>query len=118
MKINPECMHLKHLYPQQIYKVNKAIHLLKKFQILDSINPKQGVYLDLTLDTVHEEKKKVESFASVLCFPYPLVSETNKVAIFTRNASKIKIAEENAAAFAEGTNLIQKILNYKIHADF
>lgn len=43
-------VYLKHLYPRQIYDVEKAIHLLKKFQILDFTNPKQGVYLDLTLD--------------------------------------------------------------------
>ena len=43
-------VYLKCLYPRQIYEVEKAVHLLKKFQVLDFINPKQGVYLDLTLD--------------------------------------------------------------------
>ncbi|XP_038299841.1 39S ribosomal protein L1, mitochondrial isoform X5 [Canis lupus familiaris] len=43
-------VYLKHLYPRQIYEVEKAIQLLKKFQTLDFTNPKQGVYLDLTLD--------------------------------------------------------------------
>ncbi|XP_016063003.1 PREDICTED: 39S ribosomal protein L1, mitochondrial [Miniopterus natalensis] len=111
-------VYLKRLYPRQIYEVEKAIHLLKKFQILDFTNPKQGVYLDLTLDMALGKKKKVEPFASVLSFPYPFVSEINKVAVFTENASEIKIAENNGAAFAGGTNLIQKILDDEIKPDF
>ncbi|XP_036101487.1 39S ribosomal protein L1, mitochondrial isoform X2 [Molossus molossus] len=111
-------VYLKRLYPRQIYDVEKAIHLLKKFQILDYTNPKQGVYLDLTLDMALGKKKKVEPFSSVLSLPYPFVSEINKVAVFTWNASEIKIAEENGAAFAGGTNLIQKILDDEIKPDF
>ncbi|XP_037685988.1 39S ribosomal protein L1, mitochondrial [Choloepus didactylus] len=111
-------VYLKRLYPRLMYEVEKAIYLLKKFQILDFTNPKQGVYLDLTLDMALEKKKKVEPFASVVNFPYPFTSEINKVAVFTGNASEIKMAEENGAAFAGGTNLIQKILADEIHADF
>ncbi|XP_037385374.1 39S ribosomal protein L1, mitochondrial isoform X2 [Talpa occidentalis] len=111
-------VYLRHLYPRQIYEVEKAIHLLKKFQILDFTNPKQGVYLDLTLDMALGKKKKVEPFASVISFPYPFISEVNKVAVFTGNASEIKIAEENGAAFAGGTDLIQKILDDEIQSDF
>ncbi|MBZ3891171.1 39S ribosomal protein L1, mitochondrial [Sciurus carolinensis] len=103
---------------KQIYEVEKAVQLLKKFQILDFTNPKQGVYLDLTLDMALGKKKKVEPFASVISFPYPFASEINKVAVFTGNASEIKIAEENGAAFAGGTNLIQKILDDEIQVDF
>ncbi|KAG8515155.1 39S ribosomal protein L1, mitochondrial [Galemys pyrenaicus] len=83
-------VYLRRLYPRQIYDVEKAIHLLKKFQILDFTSPKQGVYLDLTLD----------------------------MALGKKNASEIKIAEENGAAFAGGTNLIQKILDDEIQSDF
>ncbi|XP_032313235.1 39S ribosomal protein L1, mitochondrial isoform X5 [Camelus ferus] len=83
-------VYLKRLYPRQIYEVEKAIHLLKKFQVLDFTNPKQGIYLDLTLD----------------------------MALGKKNASEIKIAEENGAAFAGGTNLIQKILDDEIQPDF
>ncbi|XP_066240754.1 large ribosomal subunit protein uL1m isoform X2 [Saccopteryx leptura] len=83
-------VYLKRLYPRQIYEVEKAVHLLKKFQILDFTNPKQGVYLDLTLDMAQGKK----------------------------NASEIKIAEENGAAFAGGTNLIQKVLDDEIQSDF
>ncbi|XP_008048740.1 39S ribosomal protein L1, mitochondrial [Carlito syrichta] len=111
-------VYLKRLYPRQIYEVEKAVHLLKKFQVLDFTYPKQGVYLDLTLDMALGKKKKVEPFASVLSFPYPFASEINKVAVFTGNASEVKIAEENGAAFAGGTNLIQKILDDEIHVDF
>ncbi|XP_045388837.1 39S ribosomal protein L1, mitochondrial isoform X1 [Lemur catta] len=111
-------VYLKRLYPRQIYDVEKAIHLLKKFQILDFTYPKQGVFLDLTLDMALGKKKKVEPFASVLRLPYPFSSEANKVAVFTWNASEVKIAEDNGAAFAGGTNLIQKILDDEIHVDF
>uniref|UniRef100_A0A8D2AHF0 39S ribosomal protein L1, mitochondrial n=1 Tax=Sciurus vulgaris TaxID=55149 RepID=A0A8D2AHF0_SCIVU len=119
MEVEPEDdVHLKHLYPRQTYEVEKAVQLLKKFQILDFTNPKQGVYLDLTLDMALGKKKKLEPFASVISFPYPFASEINKMAVFTGNASEIKIAEENGAAFAGGTNLIQKILDDKIQVDF
>ncbi|XP_004383174.1 large ribosomal subunit protein uL1m isoform X2 [Trichechus manatus latirostris] len=111
-------VYLKRLYPRQIYEVEKAVHLLKKYQILDFTYPKQGVYLDLTLDMSLQKKKKVEPFASVLNLPYPFTSEINKVAVFTGNASETKIAEENGAAFAGGTNLIEKILADEVHADF
>uniref|UniRef100_A0A8C5KDD8 Large ribosomal subunit protein uL1m n=1 Tax=Jaculus jaculus TaxID=51337 RepID=A0A8C5KDD8_JACJA len=111
-------VYLKRLYPRRIYEVEKAIQLLRKFQILDFTNPKQGVYLDLTLDMSLGTKKKVEPFASVISFPYPFASKINKVAVFTENATEVKIAEEHGAAFAGGTNLIQKILDDEIHADF
>uniref|UniRef100_A0A8D2AZM6 Mitochondrial ribosomal protein L1 n=1 Tax=Sciurus vulgaris TaxID=55149 RepID=A0A8D2AZM6_SCIVU len=111
-------VYLKHLYPRQIHEVEKAVQLLKKFQILDFTNPKQEVYLDLTQDMALGKKKKVEPFASVISFPYPFASEINEVAVFTGNASEIKIAEENGAAFAGGTNLIQKILDDEIQVDF
>ncbi|XP_044536070.1 39S ribosomal protein L1, mitochondrial isoform X2 [Gracilinanus agilis] len=84
-------VYLKRLFPRQIYEVEKAVNLLKRFQILDYSNPKQGIYLDLTLDMALEKKKK---------------------------ESEIKIAEENGAAFAGGSVLIQKILDDEIQADF
>ncbi|XP_005388254.1 PREDICTED: 39S ribosomal protein L1, mitochondrial isoform X2 [Chinchilla lanigera] len=111
-------VYLKRLYPRQIYEVEKAVHLLKKFQILDYTNPKQGVFLDLTLDMALGKKKRVEAFASVISFPYPFCLEVNKVAVLTGNPSEIEIAEGQGAAFAGGTSLIQKILDDEIHADF
>ncbi|XP_004614457.2 39S ribosomal protein L1, mitochondrial isoform X1 [Sorex araneus] len=119
METEPEDdVYLKRLYPRQMYEVEKAIHLLKKYQILDFTNPKQGVYLDLTLDMALGKKKKVEPFASVLGFPYPFLSEINKVVVFTGNASEVKTAEENGAAFAGGADLIQKVLDDEIKPDF
>ncbi|KAM4854514.1 large ribosomal subunit protein uL1m [Thomomys bottae] len=111
-------VYLKRLYPRQIYELEKAVQLLRKFQILDFTNPKQGVFLDLTVDMALGKKKKVEPFSSVISFPYPFASEMNKVAVFTGNASEIKIAEEHGAVFAGGNDLIQKILDDEIHADF
>ncbi|XP_010626670.1 39S ribosomal protein L1, mitochondrial isoform X2 [Fukomys damarensis] len=111
-------VYLKHLYPRQIYEVEKAIHLLKKFQILDFTNPKQWVFLNLTLDMALGKKKRVEPFASVISFPHSFSSEVNKVAVLTENASEIEIAERQGAAFAGGVNVIQKILDDEIQADF
>uniref|UniRef100_A0A4X2KYE1 Mitochondrial ribosomal protein L1 n=1 Tax=Vombatus ursinus TaxID=29139 RepID=A0A4X2KYE1_VOMUR len=77
-------VYLKRLFPRQIYEVDKAINLLKKFQILDYTHPKQGVYLDLTLDmALEKKKKKVEPFVSVLNFPYPFTSKAKKILVFT-----------------------------------
>lgn len=119
MESEPEDdVYLKRLYPRRIYEVEKAIHLLKKFQVLDFTNPKQGVYLDLTLDMALGKKKKVEPFASVIALPHPFSSEVNKVAVFTGNASEIKIAEENGAAFAGGADLVKKILDDEVVVDF
>uniref|UniRef100_A0A2K5C6W5 Large ribosomal subunit protein uL1m n=1 Tax=Aotus nancymaae TaxID=37293 RepID=A0A2K5C6W5_AOTNA len=111
-------VYLKCLYSRQIYEVEKAVHLLKKFQVLDFTHPKQSVFLDLTLDTTQGKKKDVEPFTSVVSLPYPFASEIKKVAVFTGNASEVEIAEENGAAFAGGTNLIRKILDDEIVVDF
>jgi large subunit ribosomal protein L1 len=59
-------VYLKLLHPRQVYEVEKAVHLLKKFKILDFTNPKQGVSLELTLDMALGKKKKVERLASVV----------------------------------------------------
>ncbi|CAH6883332.1 LOC100359687 [Phodopus roborovskii] len=119
MESEPEDdVYLKRLYPRRIYEVEKAIHLLKKFQVLDFTNPKQGVYLDLTLDLALGKKKKVEPFASVISLPHPFASEVNRVAVFTGTASEIKIAEENGAACAGGADLVKKILDNEVVVDF
>ncbi|KAL6048025.1 hypothetical protein STEG23_036146, partial [Scotinomys teguina] len=119
MESEPEDdVYLKRLYPRRIYEVEKAVALLKKFQVLDFTNPKQGVYLDLTLDMALGKKKNVEPFASVISLPYPFTSEVNKVAVFTENASEIKIAEENGAVFAGGVDLVKKILDDEVVVDF
>lgn len=54
--------------------------------ILNVANPKQGVNLDLVLDTaLGKIKEKVESFARVVSVP--LASEVSKVAGLTDSAS-------------------------------
>lgn len=54
--------------------------------ILNVANPKQGVNLDLVLDTaLGKIKEKVESFARVISVP--LASEVSKVAGLTDSAS-------------------------------
>lgn len=66
MESDPEDdVYLKRLYPRRIYEVEKAIHLLKKFQVLDFTNPKQGVYLDLTLDMALGKKVRRPVFIKV-----------------------------------------------------
>nr|BAB26866.1 unnamed protein product [Mus musculus] len=119
MESDPEDdVYLRRLYPRRIYEVEKAIHLLKKFQVLGFTNPKQGVYLDLRLDMALGKKRTVEPFASVIALPHLFSSEVNKVAVFTANASEIKIAEENGVAFAGGTDLVKKIMDDEVVVDF
>ncbi|CAD7676570.1 unnamed protein product [Nyctereutes procyonoides] len=84
-------IYLKRLHPRQLYDVEIANCLLKTFQNLDFTNPKQSISFDLTLDMVPGKKKNGEPLANVL-----------------RNASEIKIAEENGAA----------ILDDEIQSDF
>lgn len=82
------------------------------------MKPAQSVYLDWTLGMALGKQENVEPFASVLRWPDPFASEISQVAAFTGNASGIKMAEENGAQFAGGTNLIQKILEDEIQSDF
>ncbi|XP_038947601.1 large ribosomal subunit protein uL1m isoform X4 [Rattus norvegicus] len=74
MESEPEDdVYLKRLYPRRIYEVEKAIHLLKKFQVLDFTNPKQGVYLDLTLDMALGKKEKSGTICQRYCSPTPFL---------------------------------------------
>ncbi|XP_043400790.1 39S ribosomal protein L1, mitochondrial isoform X4 [Chelonia mydas] len=83
-------VYLTWLYERPVYDAEVAVDMLKKFQQLDFTYPKQHVYANLTLDMMLEKK----------------------------NAEEIKIAKENGAAFVGGTELIQKILDDEINADF
>ncbi|XP_054584043.1 39S ribosomal protein L1, mitochondrial isoform X3 [Eptesicus fuscus] len=97
-------------------KKEDDIEKIKSIPFMEG-EPEDDVYLKrLYPRQIYE--KKVEPFASVVSLPYPFASEINKVAVFTANASEIKIAEEHGAAFAGGTNLIQKILDDEIEPDF
>ncbi|XP_074849862.1 large ribosomal subunit protein uL1m [Carettochelys insculpta] len=111
-------VYLTWLYKRPVYEAEVAVDMLKKFQQLDFTNAKQYVYANLNLDMALEKKKKVDQFVSTIHLPYPFANEMNKVLVFTENAEEIKIAKENGAAFVGGTELIQKILDDEINADF
>ncbi|XP_063103292.1 large ribosomal subunit protein uL1m isoform X3 [Cavia porcellus] len=92
------------------------IEKIKSYRYMEG-EPEDDVYLKrLYPRRIYE--KRVEPFASVISFPYPFSLEVNKVAVLTGNPSEIEIAEGQGAAFAGGTDLIQKILDDEIHADF
>ncbi|MBN3311185.1 RM01 protein, partial [Amia calva] len=92
--------------------------MIKRFQQLDLTYPKQPVYIDLKLDMKLEKKKKVDPFVSVVHLPHPFKTEGNKVLVFTESAEQCKTAEEGGATFVGGTELIEKILDDQIQADF
>ncbi|XP_067413175.1 large ribosomal subunit protein uL1m isoform X2 [Emydura macquarii macquarii] len=111
-------VYLTWLYKRPVYEAEVAVDMLRKFQQLDFTFPKQYVYVNMTLDMTLEKKKKVDQFVSTILLPYPFANEINKVLVFTENAEEIKIAEENGAAFVGGTELMEKILDDEIEADF
>ncbi|XP_066566749.1 large ribosomal subunit protein uL1m [Amia ocellicauda] len=105
-------------YPKPVYEVDTTIDMIKRFQQLDLTYPKQPVYIDLKLDMKLEKKKKVDPFVSVVHLPHPFKTEGNKVLVFTESAEQCKTAEEGGATFVGGTELIEKILDDQIQADF
>ncbi|XP_043926144.1 39S ribosomal protein L1, mitochondrial [Protopterus annectens] len=105
-------------YPKPIYDVATAVDLLKRYQQLDFTDHNQAVYLDLKLDMNLEKKKKVEPFVNTVCLPYPFKAEKNKVLMFTENTEEAKVAEKHGAVFVGGSELIEKILEDEIQADF
>ncbi|KAJ8398110.1 hypothetical protein AAFF_G00431870 [Aldrovandia affinis] len=105
-------------YPKPVYNPSVAIDMLKKFQQLDFTYSKQLVYLDLKLDMKLEKKTKVDPFVSTVHLPYQLKTEINKVLVFSENADQAKLAEESNAAFVGGEELIQKVLDDEVQADF
>nr|XP_033819299.1 39S ribosomal protein L1, mitochondrial [Geotrypetes seraphini] len=105
-------------YPKPIYEIETAIEMLKQFQKLDFSDPSQAVHVELRLDMTLDKKKKVDPFVSTIHLPYPFISETNKVLVFTENETQAKVAEDNGAAFVGGAELVKKILDDEIQADF
>ncbi|XP_007895179.1 39S ribosomal protein L1, mitochondrial [Callorhinchus milii] len=106
------------LYPKPVYGIETAIDLLKKWQRLDFTYPMQPVYVDLLLDMKLEKKKKVDQFVGTVQLPFPFKKTTNKVVVFTENPEQAAAAQEHGAAFVGGTELIDKILENEIEADF
>nr|XP_046242092.1 39S ribosomal protein L1, mitochondrial [Scatophagus argus] len=104
-------------YPRTIYDAGDAIDMLKNFQALDFSPRKQPVYIDLRLNMKLEKKKKVSPFVSTVLLPHPFREEMSKVLFFTEDANQAKVAKDNGAAYAGGTELIQLVLDDKISAD-
>ncbi|XP_041956993.1 39S ribosomal protein L1, mitochondrial [Alosa sapidissima] len=105
-------------YPKPSHDAGTAIDMLKEFQRLEFTPPDQAVTLDLKLDLKLEKKRKVDPFVSTVQLPHPFRTEANKVVVFTENAEQAQLALENGAAHAGGVELVQKILDDEIQADF
>ncbi|XP_053317650.1 39S ribosomal protein L1, mitochondrial [Spea bombifrons] len=105
-------------YPKPTLEVETAIEMLKKFQQLDFTYPNQPVYAELKLDMKLEKKKKVDPFVGYVNYPYPFLTEENKILVLTESPESAEIAKNNGAAFVGGSELIPQILNDEIQADF
>lgn len=105
-------------YPKPSHGVDTAVDMLKEFQRLEFTPPDQAVILDLRLDMKLEKKRKVDPFVSTVQLPHPFKTEANKVVVFTENAEQAQLALDNGAAHAGGVELVQKILDDEIQADF
>ncbi|XP_022065937.1 39S ribosomal protein L1, mitochondrial [Acanthochromis polyacanthus] len=105
-------------YPRTVHPAADAIDMLKKFQALDFTAVSQPVYIDLKLNMKLEKKKKIDPFVSTIHLPHPFKTEINKVLVFTEDVNQVKLAQENGAVLAGGTELIQPILDDEISADF
>ncbi|XP_014028069.1 large ribosomal subunit protein uL1m isoform X2 [Salmo salar] len=77
-------------YPKPVYETAVAVDMLKNFQTLDYTTLDQPVYINLKLDMKLEKK----------------------------NPDQAKVAQENGAAFVGGADLVQRILDDEVDADF
>ncbi|XP_071779951.1 large ribosomal subunit protein uL1m [Centroberyx gerrardi] len=111
-------VYVRRFYPRTTYGAADAIELLKSFQALDFTPLHQPVYIDLRLDMKLEKKKRVDPFVSTVHLLHPFKTELNKVLVFTENANQAQVAQENGAVFVGGAELVQKILDDEISADF
>ncbi|KAL0979866.1 hypothetical protein UPYG_G00190830 [Umbra pygmaea] len=105
-------------YPRPVYEAAVAVDMLKSFQLLDHTPPDQPVYINLKLDMKLEKKKKVDAFVSTVHFPHSFQTKVNKVVVFTENLDQAKVALDNGAAFVGGADLVQRILDEEVIADF
>ncbi|XP_066510463.1 large ribosomal subunit protein uL1m-like [Hoplias malabaricus] len=111
-------VYLVRFYPKPVYDADAAVDLLKSFQKLDFTPEDQPVFIDLQLDMKLEKKKKIDPFVSTVHLPHPFKKDINKVVVFTENPEQARIATENGAAIVGGTELVDKILEDEITADF
>ncbi|XP_067895272.1 39S ribosomal protein L1, mitochondrial isoform X2 [Heterodontus francisci] len=105
-------------YPKKVHDIETAIDMLKKFQQLDFTYPRQPVYIDLRLDMKLEKKKKVDPFVRIVQLPYAFTTAVNTVVVFTENPEEVAVAQKHGADIVGGAELIQKILDDEIQADF
>ncbi|KAG7318306.1 hypothetical protein KOW79_018061 [Hemibagrus wyckioides] len=105
-------------YPRPVYDADVAVDMLKSFQKLDFTPEDQPLFIELKLDMKLEKKRKVEPFVSTVHLPYPFKSDLNKVVVFTENPEEARVATEHGAAIVGGAELIEKILEDEITADF
>lgn len=111
-------VYLVRYYPRPIYETAVAIDMLKSFQQLDHTPLDQPVYIELKLDMKLEKKKKVDAFVSTVHLPHPFKTELNKVGVFTENPEEAQVALANGATFVGGADLVQRILDDEVDADF
>ncbi|KAI4893530.1 hypothetical protein NFI96_011212 [Prochilodus magdalenae] len=111
-------VYLVRYYPMPLYYADVAVDMLKSFQKLDFTVEDQPVFIDLQLDMKLEKKKKVDPFVSTVHLPHPFKKDINKVVVFTENPEQARLATENGAAIVGGTELVEKILEDQITADF
>ncbi|KAK3538782.1 hypothetical protein QTP86_015908, partial [Hemibagrus guttatus] len=105
-------------YPKPVYDADVAVDMLKSFQKLDFTPEDQPLFIELKLDMKLEKKRKVEPFVSTVHLPHPFKSDLNKVVVFTENPEEARVATEHGAAIVGGAELIEKILEDEITADF
>lgn len=105
-------------YPRNIVEPAVALDMIKGYQKVDFTPPDQAVFIELKLDMALEKKKKVDPFVSTISLPHPFKTEFNKVAVFTQDAGLVQEALENGAVFAGGKELIQRVLDDELEADF
>ncbi|XP_076856947.1 large ribosomal subunit protein uL1m [Brachyhypopomus gauderio] len=111
-------VYLPRYYPKQVYHPDEAVDMLKRFQKLDFTPDDQPVYIDLRLDMKLEKKRKIDPFVSTVHLPHAFKKDINKVVVFTENPEEARLASENGADFVGGAELVEKILEDEITADF
>ncbi|TSN86076.1 39S ribosomal protein L1, mitochondrial [Bagarius yarrelli] len=105
-------------YPKPVYDADVAVDMLKSFQKLDFTPEDQPIFIELKLDLKLEKKKKVDPFVSTVHIPHLFKKDLNKVVVFTENSEEARVATEHGATIVGGTELIEKILEDEITADF
>ncbi|XP_063051355.1 39S ribosomal protein L1, mitochondrial [Engraulis encrasicolus] len=105
-------------YPKPSHEVGAAVDMLKEFQRLEFTPSDQAVMLDLRLDMKLEKKKRVDPFVSTMQLPHQVKKEINKIVLFTENAEQAELARASGVAHVGGAELVQKILDDEIQADF